>query len=100
MDKQIFVIVYHASGRERYEDSLQLTAIEYTSLSTLDDKLTVPAGVALYEKDDTDLAAAAASKINNFIEMRGTMKMKTFVLSVFMFRGNSFFSNQPAVPDQ
>ena len=61
MDKQIFVIVYHASGRERYEDSLQLTAIEYTSLSTLDDKLTVPAGVALKEKA-VDSAAAAASK--------------------------------------
>jgi len=59
-----FYTNFNCCQRERYEDSLQLTAIEYTSLSTLDDKLTVPAGVALNEKHDTDLAAAAASRIN------------------------------------
>jgi len=64
--------------------------------------LTVPAGVALYEKDDTDLAAATASKtilnsvlISIALEEQRTIKMK----SVFMFIGeNSFVSNQHAVP--
>lgn len=81
-----YSIIARVKRTRKIRRFIQLTAIEYTSLSTLDDKLTVPAGVALYEKDDTDLAAAAASRINFLLIsiLRGTRNTIKPYVSVFM----------------